>query len=132
MPIPMDFRSLLAASPAPAVGRIAGPAAAEAPCMPRPPGSHAARLSVECADGHEIVLSVLLDRGRLEVRIEAPDPAASAWVEERVGRIREEVARAGLDLVRLDLGRWEHGSRQDRGREEPDENMLLRRARPSP
>ncbi len=61
--------------------------------------------------GRELLVSILVDRGRVDVRVEAPDAVAAAWVQERAGRIREALEQAGLDLASLDLRHRRGGSR---------------------
>lgn len=78
-------------------------------------GAHLAR--VETADGtdRELLVSVLVDRGRVRVHVEAAALASMRWVQERTGRIREALEEVGLELESLELGRGRDG-RGERGR----------------
>jgi len=79
-------------------------------------GAHLAR--VKTADGaeRELLIAILVDRGRVQLRVEAGPDAAVAWVQERAGRIREALEEAGLELADMDLGRRERdGGRRGRG-----------------
>lgn len=78
-------------------------------------GAHVARVKTDAGGRGELLVSVLVDRGRVDVRVQAADPAAAAWVQERAWRIREALAEAGLDLARLDL-RSPRDGRRDGGR----------------
>jgi hypothetical protein len=104
---PAPFRSLLVAlPPTPLPARPAGhpamPAVRVLASGSAPDGSHAASLGIELDGDRRVVLDVLLTRGRLEVRLEAPDDRSLAWIGERLDRIREAVSLAGLDLARLE------------------------------
>ena len=80
-------------------------------------GAHLAR--IETADGtdRELLVSVLVDRGRVRVHVEAAALASMRWVQERTGRIREALEEVGLELESLELGRDRDGTgKRDRRR----------------
>jgi DNA-binding LacI/PurR family transcriptional regulator len=78
-------------------------------------GAHLARVRTGDGADRELLVSILVDRGRVDVRVVAAHAEAAAWVQERVGRIREALEEAGLDLASLDLRqRHEEGCRDGR------------------
>ncbi len=82
-------------------------------------GTHLARLRIDCGQGRQLTLTVLMEGGRLDVRMDAADAAAAAWAMGRVERIREAVKGTGADLGRLEVcrdGRGGGGARDGRGK----------------
>jgi hypothetical protein len=85
---------------------------------------HVARVRVEAGGERPVLLCVTQQDGGIQVRIEAPDTDTRLWLEERVGRIREAVASAGVRLDRLELSPGRPPAGRDPRRRRPQGRVL--------
>jgi len=69
-------------------------------------GTHVATLrigSVAGGSGGEVTLDVLLDRGLVDVRIDAADGETARWIAGRSERLVEAIEATGARMGRLDV-----------------------------